>query len=143
MNIDLRLVAGLLAASLLTSGFARGQEPSASASASPSPSPSPSPAVVGEPTLDDTIEAGEADSEEPARRRMKTFNEYEGPYFTIRVGAGLLYEGAAYSQDEASEAQFPELEPDDRVRDSRFIIKGRLFPKLKRQITFSAAIMYD
>src|SRR5687767_10977783 len=129
MNIDLRLVAGVLAVSLLTSGNARGQEPS------PAPSPSPSPAVLEEPTLDDTIEAGEADSEEPARRRMKKFNEYEGPYFTIRVGAGLLYEGAAYSQDEASKAQFPELEPDDRVRDSRFIIKGRLFPKLKRQIT--------
>ena len=131
MSTDLRLVAGMLAASLLTPGYARGQEPS------------PSPPAVEEPTLDDTLEAGEADSEEPARRRMAKWNEYEGPYFTIRVGAGLLYEGAAYSQDEASEAQFPELAADDGVRDARLLLKGRFFPKWKRAITYSAGFMYD
>src|SRR6188472_1461531 len=118
MSTDLRLLAGVLAVSLLTPGFVRGQEPS--------PSPSPSPAVDG--TLDDTLEAGEADAEEPARRRMAKWNEYEGPFFTIRVGAGLLYEGAAYSQDEASEEQFPDLVPESKLRDARFLIKGRLFP---------------
>ena len=67
MSIDLRLVAGVLAASLLTSGSARGQEPS------------PSPPPVEEPTLDDTIEAGEADAEEPARRRIDEVERIRRP----------------------------------------------------------------
>ena len=74
---------------------------------------------------------------------MAKWNEYEGPLFTIRVGAGLLYEGAAYSQDEASEAQFPDLVPEGKLRDARILFKGRLFPKWKRAVTYSAGFMYD
>ena len=67
---------------------------------------------------------------------------YEGPYFTIRVGGGLLYEGAWYSQDEESREQF-DLTAEGKVRDARFVIKGRLFPKWKRAVTYSAGFMYD
>src|SRR5262245_35528006 len=35
--------------------------------------------------IDDTIEAGEAEAVEP-RRKLVTWNEYEGPFFTIRMG---------------------------------------------------------
>lgn len=95
-----------------------------------------------QPTLDDTIEAGEADGVEPPRRKMVKWNEYEGPYFTIRVGGGLLFEGAAYEQDAESERQF-DLEPDWKVRDARFSLKGS-FPQFKnRAVTWTSGLMYD
>ena len=37
------------------------------------------------PAIDDTITAGEADDEEPARKLVK-FNEFAGPLGSIRVG---------------------------------------------------------
>jgi hypothetical protein len=117
MNIDARLVACALAVGFLTPGLARGQEPVPS----PVPVPSQEPAAAETPpTLDDTIEAGEALAKEPPRRLVK-WNHYEGPYFTIRVGGGVLYEGAWYSQDEESRQQF-DLEPEGKVRDARFVI---------------------
>lgn len=94
-----------------------------------------------QPTLDDTIEAGEADAVEPRRRKMVRWNEYEGPYFTIRAGGGVLFEGATYSQDEESEQQF-DLEPDWKVRDARFLLKGS-FPRSRRAVTWRAGFMYD
>jgi hypothetical protein len=89
--------------------------------------------------IDDTIEAGEADAVEPARRLVR-WNEYEGPFFTIRFGGGLLYEYAGYSQDENSKAQV-DLTPEAKVRDTRVLFKGRL--KFKRSVTWSAGLMYD
>ena len=90
-------------------------------------------------TIDDTIEAGESDSEEPARKLIR-WNEYEGPWFTIRAGGGLLYDTAASSQDDASEQQFV-LAADDGLRDARLLLKGRL--KFERQVTWSCGVMYD
>jgi phosphate-selective porin OprO/OprP len=72
--------------------------------------------------LDDTIEAGEADAEDPVRR-MVNWNEFDGRFFTIRVGAGVLYEYAGYSQDDNSKEQLS-LTPDDKVRDVRVLLKG-------------------
>jgi len=92
-------------------------------------------------TLDDTIEAGEAEAVPPARRLVK-WNEYEGPYFTIRIGGGFLYEGAWFAQDDESKEQF-DLTSQGKVRDARFSIGGRLFPKWKRAVTYKAGIMYD
>ena len=37
------------------------------------------------------LTAGEADAKDPARR-LVNWNEYEGPFFTIRMGGGVLYE---------------------------------------------------
>ena len=92
MNIDRpcdrrcpgHLVCLLVAAVALATGPARGQEQVAQPQA----------------TLDDTIEAGESDAAESPRRQMVKWNEYEGPYFTIRMGGGFLIEAATYSQDE-------------------------------------------
>lgn len=92
------------------------------------------------PTLDDTLEAGDADMPEP-RRKLVAWNEFEGPWMTLRVGGGVLYEGATYAQDAASERQF-DLEPEAKFRDARFLLKGR-FPKFARSVTWSTGLMYD
>ncbi|HET9765775.1 MAG TPA: porin [Thermoanaerobaculia bacterium] len=115
----------MAAALFLVPGVARGQAP---------------PAGTAEPTLDDTIEAGESEAEEP-RRQLVRWNQYEGPFFTIRVGAGALYEGAAYGQDEESKQQFA-LAADSKFRDTRLLLKGR-FPKFDREVTWTSGIMYD
>lgn len=134
MNIDRQrghLACLLLAMVLpLAARAARGQQSQAAQAAQ-----------AAQPTLDDTIDASEADGVEPPRRKMVKWNEYEGPYFTIRAGGGVLFEGAAYEQDEESEQQF-DLEPEWKVRDARFSLKGR-FPKFKRAVTWTSGLMYD
>ncbi len=89
--------------------------------------------------IDDTIEAGEADAKEPARSLVE-WNHYEGPFFTIRAGGGVLFDYAAYRQDDSSKQQF-DLNPEFKVRDVRVLLKGRL--KFKRQVTWSSGLMYD
>jgi phosphate-selective porin OprO and OprP len=126
MNTESRLLACALAVWSLAPGSARGQDPA--------PAANP-------PTLDDTMAAGEADAVDPPRRLVK-WNEYEGPFFTLRFGGGFLYEGAWFAQDEESKDQF-DLTAAEKVRDARFVLKGRLFPKWKRAITYSAGFMYD
>jgi phosphate-selective porin OprO and OprP len=92
------------------------------------------------PTIETTIDAEQ--SQEPPRRQLVHWNEYEGPYFTMRVGAGLLLEVAGFAQDDTSKRQIT-MHPDQRLRDFRFILGGRILPKIKRKITWSAGIMYD
>jgi phosphate-selective porin OprO and OprP len=96
-------------------------------------------AVPPDSTIERTIEAGEAEVAEP-RRKLVNWNEYEGPFFTMHVGAAFLYDYAAYDQDEESKQQFA-LEPDGKVRDFRFLLKGRF--KFDRKVTWTAGIMYD
>ena len=98
------------------------------------------PAPVSAPDIDDdTIEAGEADAETP-RRQLVRWNEFEGPFFTIRMGGGLLYDASAFSQDGESLQQF-QLEADHKIRDARLLLKGRL--KFRRPVTWSSGLMYD
>jgi phosphate-selective porin OprO/OprP len=113
--------------------------PSASGQAPPS---SNSQSAPDEPqsTLENTIDAEE--SEARPTRSLVRWNEYQGPYFTMRFGAGLLLELASFAQDENSKLQI-EMHPDQRLRDFRFILGGKLAPKIKRSITWSAGIMYD
>jgi phosphate-selective porin OprO and OprP len=97
---------------------------------------------TGEPaasSLENTVEAGEASVELP-RRKLIRWNEFDGPFTTLRVGAGLLYEVAAFSQDESSKQQF-DLQTEDKVRDFRLLFKGRL--KTKRPVTWTCGVMYD
>ena len=68
------------------------------------------------------------------------WNEYEGPWFTIRAGGGYLFEYSAFSQDTPSQQQF-DLENDWKVRDARVLLNGRL--KFKRATTWSLGFMYD
>ena len=99
----------------------------------------PTAAAVDATGTDDTIEAGEADAEDP-RRQLVNWNEYEGPFFTIRVGGGLLYDYAAFSQDTDS-AQQLQLASESKLRDGRILLKGRL--KFRRPVTWSSGLMYD
>ena len=91
--------------------------------------------------LDDTLDAGEAGAEEPARKLIK-LNEFDGKYMTLRVGGGFLYEYDAYAQDDDSKRQFV-MHPDDKVRDARILLKGKLKFIKSRNVTYSVGIMYD
>jgi phosphate-selective porin OprO/OprP len=91
------------------------------------------------PTLDDTIEAGDDEAGEPARK-LVSWNEYELKFFTLRFGAGFLYEYAAYGQDVDSKEQF-ELHPQPKLRDARLLFRGRF--KFDRSTTWSMGIMWD
>ncbi len=90
-------------------------------------------------TTETGISAGESEAE-PPRRRLVKWNEYDGPLFSLRVGAGFLVDYATYSQDAAAKEQLT-LEPGFKIRDSRFVLSGRI--KTKRRITYQAGIMYD
>jgi phosphate-selective porin OprO/OprP len=92
-------------------------------------------------TLENTIDAKESE-EPPPQRRFTHFNEYEGPYFTARFGAGFLVDTAAYAQDMDSKQQIA-VQPEVRLRDFRFILGGKILPRRKRKITWSLGIMYD
>jgi phosphate-selective porin OprO/OprP len=101
--------------------------------------PVPTPTLQS--NLDNTLEAGEAGGEGP-RRKLISWNEFDGKYATIRVGGGFLYEFDAYAQDDDSKKQF-RMNPDDKVRDMRLLLKGRLKFFKKRKVTYSVGIMYD
>jgi phosphate-selective porin OprO/OprP len=89
--------------------------------------------------LDETINAGEAYGEPPARRLVK-WNEYESPFFTIRAGGGYLYDYVSFKPDANAKAQV-DVEDQWKLRDTRVVFNGRL--KFKRQTTWSVSVMYD
>ena len=91
------------------------------------------------PSITDVTEAAEADGDSP-RRRLVHWNEYAGPYFTLRVGGGFLYDYVGYSQDEDSKEQMS-LDATGKLRDFRFILKGE-FPKIPG-LTYTFGYMYD
>src|SRR5688572_33458170 len=80
--------------------------------------------VVTEPPrlLDESITAEEGDA--PARR-LVSFNEFQGPLGSMRVGFGLLFDYAAFDQDEVSRDQ---VDVDDQwnYHDGRILFSGRL-----------------
>jgi len=94
---------------------------------------------VTDPTIETDIDASE--SQEAPQRQLVRWNEYQGTHFTVRAGAGFLYEVAAFSQDQQSKEQFS-LGFKYKVRDFRFLLAGK-FPSLKRSVTWSAGFMYD
>jgi phosphate-selective porin OprO/OprP len=96
-------------------------------------------AAAQAPPIDDTIAAGEDDGMKPVRR-LVSWNSYEGPFFTIRVGGGLLYDYATFAQNEESKQQIALVE-DSKLRDGRVLLKGAF--KFKRSVTWSAGLMYD
>jgi len=96
-------------------------------------------AAATAPALDDQLDAAEADGVEP-RRQLVAWNHYQGPYFTLRVGAGFGYDYSAYAQDANSKQQMT-LSPVAAVRDFRLLLKGR-FPTIPR-LTYTLGYMYD
>ncbi len=89
------------------------------------------------PNIENTVEAAEP----LPRRDLVHWNEYQGPHFTIRVGAGFLYDFAAFAQDKESKEQIAML-PGEKLRDFRFIMGGR-FPSIPLPTTWCAGVMYD
>jgi phosphate-selective porin OprO/OprP len=73
-------------------------------------------------------------------RRMVHWNEYEGRWFTARLGGGFLYDTANYSQDSDSESQF-DFQSKDYIRDSRLLLMGRL--KFSPRLKYTIGYMYD
>jgi phosphate-selective porin OprO/OprP len=96
-------------------------------------------AATSNPSMDDQIDAAEADRDGP-RRKLVDWNRYEGPYFTLRVGVGFGYDYAAYAQDADSKEQMT-LSPASGTRDFRLMFAGR-FPKLPR-LSYTLGYMYD
>lgn len=87
----------------------------------------------------DTADAAEADGDEP-RRQLIRWNEYDGPYFSARLGGGVLVDGVAYSQDRDSKDQMT-LHPEVELRDFRFLLKGSIKP-LPR-VSYTIGYMWD
>jgi phosphate-selective porin OprO/OprP len=106
----------------------------ATLTAAPCPAAADDAAAGGE-----SMNADENDPDQPTRR-MVHWNEYEGRWFTARLGGGFLYDTANYSQDSDSESQFA-FRSDDYVRDSRLLLKGRL--KFSPRLRYTIGYMYD
>ena len=87
--------------------------------------------------LDESMTAEEGDA--PARRLI-SFNEFEGPLGSMRIGFGVLFDYAAFSQDTVSQEQV-DVEDQWKYRDGRVLFSGRL--NFKRATTWSAGVMYD
>lgn len=111
-----------------------------STTSDPVPGQSNTQASTPQPSTEATLGADTLD-EEP-RRKLVNWNEYHGPYFTIRAGAGFLFDTTAYAQDRQSKEQIT-LSPDEKLRDFRFILGGKLFPEWSKSVTWCAGIMYD
>jgi phosphate-selective porin OprO/OprP len=87
-----------------------------------------------------TIEAGESEAELPARRLVK-WNEYQGPISSLSVGAGFLYDFALTAQNNSSIQQVGNLPLEDKLRDFRFLLKGRF--RTHRKVTWTMGLMFD
>jgi phosphate-selective porin OprO and OprP len=103
----------------------------------------PAPTVVDPAVaaVDAPMVAGESEADEPARQFVR-WNEYEGPFSTLRFGGGFLYDYAAYDQDDASEQQV-DFTDGTKLRDFRFLLKGKFVRVQQRSLTWSAGIMWD
>src|SRR5688572_7475912 len=120
------LLLGLTAA-LSAPRLGRAQEP---------PAPTPAEAAVNA-----GMEAGESEADVPLREFVK-WNEYNGPISTLRFGGGFLYDYAAYDQDDVSEQQVA-FSDGSKLRDFRFLLKGKFLKITERDVTWSTGIMWD
>ncbi len=72
--------------------------PPATPAQTPAPNSIPAQSQGPPPNIENTVQAAE-----PLPRNLVHWNEYQGPHFTIRVGAGFLYDFAAFAQDKAEQ----------------------------------------
>jgi phosphate-selective porin OprO/OprP len=99
------------------------------------PAPAPPPQ---DPTVTNRVEAAEAYGDVP-KRELLSFNHFEGRWFSVRVGGGVLFDYSTYSQDEDSETQMA-ISPLGDLRDFRLLAKGKV---LHPNITYTIGYMYD
>jgi phosphate-selective porin OprO and OprP len=90
--------------------------------------------------LDTTIAAGESDAQEPVKRGLNKYNEWDFGFTTFRIGYGFLVDFSTYVQDDASKQQV-HTEPDVGLRDFRLLLKGKF--KTERPLSWTMGIMYD
>jgi len=90
--------------------------------------------------LDTTIAAGEADAQQPVKRGLAKYNEFDFGWTTFRIGYGFLVDYGTASQDDASKQQV-DVDPDFGLRDARLIFKGKF--RTKRSLSWTMGIMYD
>ena len=95
--------------------------------------------AAADPSIHTTIDAAEADGDEPKRKLIK-WNEYDGRFFTARLGGGFLYDFSSYAQNSSSKEQIG-LKPKADLRDFRLLLKGRL--KFAERLTYTIGYMYD
>jgi phosphate-selective porin OprO/OprP len=111
--------------------------------AAPPPGDALPPSMEAEPaTIDDSIEAAEADQPSPPKRRLVKWNQYEGPFSTFKLGMNAMYDVATYSQDDTSKAQVGDLGDEGKWRDFRLLASGK-FPWSKRGVTWKTGYMWD
>jgi phosphate-selective porin OprO and OprP len=104
------------------------------------------PAPMGLATVDTTLEAGESDAQrKPEERGLNKYNHWDFGFTTFRVGYGLAWDFATYSQDDAAKQQGDSLgvvtERDNGLRDTRLLFRGKF--KTKRPLTWTMGYMYD
>jgi phosphate-selective porin OprO/OprP len=84
------------------------------------------------------------DSAKPAVKK-RDWNEFNAGFTTVRLGFGVIYEQAAYSQDAEGKAQLDSagvnLESKTMFRDFRLLASGRF--NTKRAIIWKFGYMYD
>lgn len=70
-----------------------------------------------------------ANAEEP-RRRLVSWNQYEGEWFSARLGGVIMGDVAGYSQDAASVQQVGDLNTETQLRNFRLTASGQIkFPQ--------------
>jgi len=78
-------------------------------------------------------------------KKKKNWNEFDLHFTTLRLGAGLLYDGVTYAQDKESKQQADSgnysLTPKFQTRDFRVLASGKF--NTKRLFTWKAGFMYD
>jgi phosphate-selective porin OprO and OprP len=117
---------------LLIPGMAQGQSPPDMSALSPA-------VREADPSINTSLDAAESDGDLP-RRRLISWNEYDGRFITARLGGGFLWDFAGYGQDENSEAQMALSDKGD-LRDFRLILKGQL--KFAPRVTYTLGYMYE
>lgn len=91
-------------------------------------------------SIDDAIDASEADDAGPSKSERSKWNEYDGKLFTLRLGGGLLIDTASYVQDADSKKQMS-LHSAIDLRDFRVLLKGAF--KFAPRLSYSIGYMYD
>jgi len=92
-----------------------------------------------DPSINTSLDAAESDGDLP-RRRLISWNEYDGRFITARLGGGFLWDLAGYAQDENSEAQMALTNKGD-LRDFRLLLKGQF--KFAPRLSYTIGYMYD
>ena len=95
--------------------------------------------ATSDPSLNTVLDAAEAEGDVP-RRRLVSWNEYEGKFITVRLGGSFLWDFAGYAQDDNSKAQMTLIDKGD-LRDFRFILNGRF--KFAPRFSYTLGYMYD